>query len=272
MPLSINTNLFALNAQRNLNKTQAPLTTAMQRLSSTLRINSAKDDAAGLAIATRMTTQIIGLQQAVRNTNDGISVIQTAEGAIDEINYALQRMRELAVQSAHGIYTDDDRESMNAEFQALIDEIDRIADQTKFNDTVLLDGTFNVNLQVGYESGNTITLEIANFTATGLGVDELDISDTTGANAALDALLIARDTVASERGNLGALLNRLESTVRNLENIVENLSASRSRIMDADFAVETANFTKALIMQQAGISVLAQANTLPQNVLALLQR
>ncbi len=498
MPLSINTNLFALNAQRNLNRTQAPLTTAMQRLSSTLRINSAKDDAAGLAIATRMTRQINGLTVAIRNANDGLSIAQSAEGAMDEYINALQRMNELAEQAA-SYNTTMDRNSLNQEVSQLIDELSRIVNQTRYNGERILAGGFNADIQVGVEVNETINISISNLSPTTMGVasnysavnnfndsqlatriarayanglaanfsiegvthgaaigtntnsitkinrinqytnltgvsafgygngfvglsfdptgvsnatidagalvingvsigpasttgtygdlaDSLvtainaktaehgvvavrvndlnqdttgddsaivlinrtgaaitvtandsvdndittffspgtstvgvgangaivlvdDVGDTTlsfdsvgtalaivgdntsanvslsntylnsisvttaaNANMAILTLKSAMETLNSEKAILGAKLNRFESVIRNLDNVRENISAARSRIMDADFAIETTNLTKALIMQQAGISVLAQANTLPQNVLALLQR
>jgi flagellin len=491
MPLSINTNIFALNAQRNLNRSQAPLTTAMQRLSSTLRINSAKDDAAGLAIATRMTRQINGLSVAMRNANDGLSIAQSAEGAMDEMVFALQRMNELAEQAA-SYNTSLDRSSMNQEVSQLIDELSRIVNQTRYNGEKLLAGGFNADIQVGIEVNETINIAISDLSPTTMGVatnyatinglSNADLADriaeayiaatvaaptlegvtigaltqytlssakisninsytsstgvtafgygngligatytpatlnansiaggalvingisidavsagttnstladnlvtainnktsqhgvtavkvaltggnesitlinrtgaaitatantsvdpdiatffaagttsinagangavvlndklndttvtydaaptglsitgvsadsTTLANSAVNAQVItsassanlailtfkeAMETFNSEKAILGAKLNRFESVVRNLDNIRENISAARSRIMDADFAVETTNLTKAMIMQQAGISVLAQANTLPQNVLALLQR
>lgn len=478
MPLSINTNIFALNAQRNLNRTQAPLTTAMQRLSSTLRINSAKDDAAGLAIATRMTRQVNGLSVAMRNANDGISITQTAEGAMDEMIYALQRMNELAEQAA-SYNTSLDRSSMNQEVSQLIDEMSRIVNQTRYNGEKLLAGGFNADIQVGVEVNETINVNISNLSPTTMGVasnyttinaldnagyaarartmftagntattdtingvamgvaftanttksidkiaainaktashgvtafsygnasigtsnaangnfasgdivingisidggadvaalvaninaktgqhgvvangaatDRLVLFNRTGgaitmtvnssaaaaasgfaagttsvgagenglivlnqrlgstsvtfgggvtlddsitgadgnptlANSPVNAQVItsaasanlailtfkeAMETFNAEKAILGSKMNRFESTIRNLDNVRENISGARSRIMDADFAVETSNLTKAMIMQQAGISVLAQANTLPQNVLALLQR
>ncbi len=474
MPLSINTNLFALNAQRNLNKTQAPLTQAMQRLSSTLRINSAKDDAAGLAIATRMTRQVNGLSVAMRNANDGTSIAQTAEGAMDEMLYALQKMNELATQAA-SYNTSLDRSSLNQEVAQLIDEMSRIVSQTRYNGEKILAGGFNADIQVGVEVNETININITNLSPTSIGVastynalqnlndadfaararlaystgssanpaiNNVSISSSaispntksankialinattashgvsafnygnslvggtiatgtfaageiiingisinggddttliarinektslhgvtavnsggtlvfmnrtgaainvtiaggaitvtgmaagvhtmaagenglivlnqrygqttvtfdaaatgeslTGVSAATTATLVnapvstqvitsaaaanlailafkeAMEVFNAERSIIGAKLNRFESTIRNLDNVRENISAAKSRIMDADFAVETSNLTKALIMQQAGISVLAQANTLPQNVLALLQR
>ncbi len=480
MPLSINTNIFALNAQRNLNKAQAPLTTAMQRLSSTLRINSAKDDAAGLAIATRMTRQINGLSVAMRNANDGLSIAQSAEGAMDEMVFALQRMNELAEQAA-SYNTSLDRDSMNKEVNQLIEELGRIVNQTRYNGEKLLAGGFNADIQVGVEvnetininitnlaptrigmassystvsglnntdfaararltytsalaatdtinniqvgtavsansnsinkinainqktgshgvtalsfgnyqvgannaadgafaggdivingvsiaggttvanlvdninaktgehgvtavgaalgtlvlysgtatakTSNAITLKVSgagntvsgfttgthsvaagenglivlnqkynnttvNFSGAGVGdaivgvngtsttlvnssVNEQVITSASAANLAILTFKEAMETFNAEKSILGAKLNRLESTIRNLDNVRENISSAKSRIMDADFAVETSNMTKALIMQQAGISVLAQANTLPQNVLALLQR
>ncbi|MCG5513019.1 flagellin [Ectothiorhodospira shaposhnikovii] len=265
----INTNVSSLNAQRNLNNTQAQLQTSLQRLSSGMRINSAKDDAAGLAISERFTAQIRGLNQAARNANDGISLVQTAEGGLSEISNNLQRMRELAVQAASGTYTDaEDRAAMDAEYQALADEIGRIATDVTFNDVDLFDGSLDVDIQVGANSGQVINIALADdFTGLAFG----DLTDVANANTELDALDGFIDQVASARADLGAIQNRLESAVATLNNTSENLSAARSRIMDADFAAETAELTRTQILQQAGVSVLAQANTAPQSVLALLQ-
>jgi len=374
MSLTINTNFVSINAQKNLNKTQGLLQTSMQRLSSGLRINSAKDDAAGIAIASRMTSQVRGLSQAVRNANNAVSLVQTMEGGLDEIHNMLQRMRELAVQAADDSNTSTDRNSLNAEFQALKTEIDRIANSTKFNNQNVLNGgfgssisnlgtslsaangieditsngaaagTYTLTVAAGTNSGKKLTLTVGtqsqviddvavptglnntevNFTALGvkvtinaqiqniaanntfdvtsgsgtfqIGSDNAlnntisissvdarvsalssnlvtaDITNLANAQSSIDYVQTAINNVLTKKGDLGAINNRLEYTVANLNNIIENVSAARSRVMDADFAVETANMTKAMILQQAGISVLAQANQSPQQVLALLGR
>lgn len=382
MPQVINTNVASLNSQRSLNSSQGALNTALQRLSSGLRINSAKDDAAGLAISERMTAQIRGLNQAARNANDGISLAQTAEGALAEVGNNLQRMRELAVQASNGTNTQEDRDALNAEFTQLQAEIQRVAEQTKFNGTELLDGSFTgVAFQIGANSGETITISsIANvqtaalggtltrFTetvnATGLtgfataisagdviingtdigaigaaanaqerasqlaeainrvsaqtkvsasydtvtgdltltskaalavtgalddpdvagienattgtsttttGISALNVSGFTDAQMAIDQLDNALKEINTNRADLGAIQNRFSSVVANLQATSENLSASRSRIQDADFAAETAALTRAQILQQAGVAMLAQANALPNNVLSLLR-
>ena len=381
MPQTINTNIMSLNAQRNLNQTQNALSTSIQRLSSGLRINSAKDDAAGLAISERMTTQVRGLNQAVRNANDGISLAQTAEGALAEITNNLQRIRELSVQSSNGTNSQSDRDALNAEVTQLKAEIQRVAEQTSFNGTALLDGTFSgVQFQVGANAGETITVSsIVNAQTASLGgtftrvtgsfnasaltgfataiaaggvtVNGTDIgaiagaanaqeragqlveainrvSPTTGVGASYDqvtgdvtltssaAITIAGTTnsatvagaangafgaststtgistlnvssftdaqfaigqidsaltaVNSARADLGAIQNRFESTIANLSTTSENVAAARGRIRDADFAMETAELTRAQILQQAGTAMVAQANTLPQSVLSLL--
>ena len=278
MSLTINTNVASLNAQRNLGSSQSALAKSMQRLSSGLRINSAKDDAAGLGISDRMTGQIRGLNQAVRNANDGISLAQTAEGALQETTNILQRMRELAVQAANGSNTSTDRDSLNAEFGQLQAEIERIAGTTQFNGKNLLDGTFSAGqgtFQIGANSGQTIAFSIGGMAATSLNVDAAAIhiaGSATYANiaSAITAIDTAIDTVGSQRGELGAVQNRFESTISNLSNISENLSAARSRIMDADIAQETSSMTKFNILQQAGVSILAQANQAPQLALSLL--
>jgi flagellin len=375
MPQIINTNIPSLNAQRNLNTSQTSLATALQRLSSGLRINSAKDDAAGLAISERFTTQIRGLNQAARNANDGISLSQTAEGAMGEITNNLQRIRELAVQSSNATNSASDREALQAEVDQLVSEIQRVATQTEFNGTKLLDGSFTgLSFQVGANAGQLITVsEIANaqtsalggtkfaadatgtvsaataitgLTINGITIDataatanaasqaaalvakinekvadtgvyatvtggasikleslvanrdlvianvstsgltagttaaasstatyasSLDISTFVGAQRALGIADTALTEVNSSRADLGAVQNRFQSVIANLQTTAENLTASRSRIMDADFAQETANLTRAQILQQAGVAMLAQANALPQNVLTLLQ-
>ncbi|MBE0440278.1 MAG: flagellin [Gammaproteobacteria bacterium] len=374
----INTNVASLNAQRNLTSSQSSLATSLQRLSSGLRINSAKDDAAGLAISDRFTTQIRGLNQAARNANDAISLSQTAEGALGELSTNLQRIRELAVQSANATNSSSDRAAIDLEVQQRLAEVERISSQTSFNGQKILDGTFgNAAFQVGANVGETITIDLAtsmrpgaigklatatsvdlsdvidpeaapplsltvnddfkitlgdstavsvadgpytsaqdlvdavntalagNATATlnddgtmsifsdedvtisgtvglttlGLaGFTEADgsltggnILDVAGSNDIIRRTDSALTSISDLRSTFGAIQNRFESTITNLNTAVENLSASRSRIMDADFAAETANLTRAQILQQAGTAMLAQANALPQNVLSLLQ-
>jgi len=273
--LTVNTNISSLNAQRNLTGSQSTLATSLQRLSSGLRINSAKDDAAGLAISNRMTSQINGLNQAARNANDAISLAQTAEGALDEVTGMLQRMRELAVQSVNDTNTSTDRASLNAEFQQLSSEIQRISTTTSFNGKNVLDGTLgNATFQVGANADETITVNIN--TAMGTSAGALDIATNTvsmasTATSSITAIDDALEEVDTFRGTLGAVQSRFESTIANVSNIAENVSAARSRIVDADFALETANLTKAQILQQAGVAMLSQANQLPQTALSLLQ-
>lgn len=276
MALGINTNVASLNAQNQLNRSQGLSDQALQRLSSGLRINSAKDDAAGLAISTRFDTQIRGLNVAQRNANDGISMVQTAEGGLNETVGNLQRIRELAVQAANGSNTDEDRTLLQAEVTQRLDEITRISSDTQFNGQSVLDGQLNsgaaVSFQVGANAGQTIDVAFdQDMSASGLSVSAIDISTASGASAALDTLDTALDTVNSFRSDLGAVQNRFESTINNLATNIENLSASNSRIVDADFAAETAKLSKANVLQQAGISVLAQANARPNQVLSLLQ-
>lgn len=290
MALTINTNVASLNAQRNLSGSQSALGTAMQRLSSGLRVNSAKDDAAGLAISNRMTSQIRGLNQAVRNANDGISLAQTAEGALQETTNLLQRMRELAVQSSNDTNSSEDRASLQAEVSQLIEELDRIASTTKFNGRGLLNGSTNAaQFQVGADANQTISITIAQVSAgalgnyvaaagsgstatpaTGVTIASVTVSTATDAQAAIGSIDAAIGQIDTIRGDLGAVQNRFESTISNLSNISENLSAARSRILDADIAQETSNMTKYNILQQAGVSILAQANQAPQLALSLL--
>lgn len=273
----INTNITALIGQNNLNKSQSAQQTAMERLSSGLRINSAKDDAAGQAIANRMSAQINGLAQAQRNANDGISMAQTAEGALGQINDNVQRIRELTVQAANDTNSADDLQSIQDEIDARIEEIDRISAQTQFNGTAVLAGEDGADLeayiQVGANDGEGITITIAEITAETLGINDLDVTDADfGADG--DNLLAdlddALNTIDSLRSDLGAIQNRFEDAINNLQTNETNLTAARSRIEDADYAVEVANMTRANILQQAGTSVLAQANQTPQNVLSLL--
>jgi len=284
MPQVINTNMMSLNSQRALNRSQMSMQTSLERLSSGLRINRAKDDAAGLAIAERITSQVRGLDQAIRNANDGISMLQTAEGALDELTNALQRMRELAIQARNGTYNATDRASLNDEYAALKAEIVRITDVTEFNNVNLLGNTGSLDLQVGWENGadNLIAVATKDLVAASLGSGGIlsvvdsgagspSIGSAGSASGALAVLDTAINNVTNLRADFGAIQNRLESAVRNMENVIENQSAARSRIQDADFARETANLTRTQILQQAGTAMLAQANQLPQNVLSLLQ-
>ena len=339
MAMTINTNVVSLNSQRNLSLSGGSLATSMQRLSSGLRVNSAKDDAAGLAIAERMNAQTKGLAVAARNANDGISLAQTAEGALGKVGDMLQRMRELAVQSANATNSDSDRKAMQAEVSQLISEVDRVAKTSEFNGTKLLNGSFaGAVFQIGAGAGDNITVGgITNATAASLGstadygkddttnvdmtlaaakqlvedtnkltadngktaymveavsgnadeydviildangtgtsssVSAIDIKTQAGAWEALQVIDEAMDAVSSARGDLGALQTRFEKTVENIDIQNENISAARGRIVDADFAAETANLSRSQILQQAGTAMVAQANQLPQNVLSLLR-
>jgi flagellin len=267
MPMTINTNMISLNAQRNLNTSQSSLATSMQRLSSGLRVNSAGDDAAGLAIATRMNAQIKGINVAIRNANDGISLAQTAEGALSTVTDALQRMRELAVQSMNGSNGSGDRANLDTEFQALSSEIIRIATQTKFNGTAIIGASSGAQVfQVGANNGDTLTITTTTVTSVAGGV-----STTTLAGAAITALDGMLDTISTSRASYGAAISRFGFAISNLQITGENQSAARGRIMDADFAAETSNLSRAQILQQAGSAMVAQANQLPQTVLTLLR-
>ena len=268
----INTNIASLNAQRNLSSSQSALNTSLERLSSGLRINSAKDDAAGLAISERMTAQIRGLNQAARNANDGISLAQTAEGALKEIGNNLQRIRELAVQSANATNSSTDRAALDKEVTALKAEIDRVSTTTAFNGAKLLDGNFSSqNFQVGANASETITFTTIAKSDTGTLGASGSVSNVSDATALITAVDTALQTVNGTRAELGAIQNRFSSVVSSLQTTSENLSASRSRIQDADFAAETAALTRGQILQQAGVAMLAQANALPNNVLSLLR-
>jgi len=270
MSLFVSTNAASLNGQNNLNKSTGALQTSMQRLSSGMRINSAKDDAAGLQISNRLTSQINGLGVAQRNAQDGISMAQTAEGALQESTNILHRMRDLAVQASNASVSTADRTSISKEVTALTSELDRISDTTKFGDTALLDGTFTAkSFLVGANAGENISFGIANMDTATLAVDT-SYANQAAASAAIAKIDTAIGTVDSARADLGAVQNRFEHTISNLGNIQENVSASRSRIRDTDFATETANMTKNQILQQAGTSILAQANQLPQAALSLL--
>ena len=270
----INTNVYSLNSQRALTNSQASMQTSLERLSSGLRINRAKDDAAGLAISERFTAQIRGLEQANRNANDGISMLQTGEGAMAEIANSLQRMRELAVQSINDSVSADDKISLSQEYEALAAEITRNTDSTEFNGTAVIGAAATLTFQIGFEANanNQVTVTTVDVNAaSGVGsVVAGTISTKASASYMVAALDVALNKVSELRADFGAAQNRLESTVRNNANIIENQSAARSRIMDADFARETANLTRTQILQQAGTAMLAQANSLPQNVLSLL--
>ncbi len=288
MPQTINTNLVSLNAQRNLSTSQSQLATSMQRLSSGLRVNSAKDDAAGLAIAERMHTQVRGMNVAMRNANDGISMAQVGEGALGKVGELFQRMRELSVQSANGTNTSADRLSLNQEFVQLAQEATRTLGGTLFNSQNILATTNNASFQIG--ANNTTDIDQLTVTAfdwvsnteintilgtaiiSGTDLPAMQITDVTGARAAMTSIDAAIDAVNNQRATFGAVQNRFENVVATLMVSAENQSAARSRIMDADYAAETANLSRAQILQQAGNAMVAQANQLPQQVLSLLQR
>ncbi|MBO8142815.1 MAG: flagellin [Firmicutes bacterium] len=268
--MRINNNIMALNAHRQLAINTDAASKAMEKLSSGLRINRAGDDAAGLAISEKMRGQIRGLRMAAKNAQDGISLIQTAEGALNESHAILQRMRELAVQSANDTNTDADRSELQKEITQLIEELDRIASDTEFNTQKLLDGTFSGSIHIGANAGQSLSVSIGDMSANGLGVDGVDISTQTGADSAITTIDSAIATLSSERAQLGAWQNRLEHTIANLNNAAENLQAAESRIRDVDMAAEMMNFTKYQILQQASTAMLAQANLAPQSVLQLL--
>lgn len=274
MSLFVNTNVSAINAQRQLLTSGNSLDTAFKRLSSGFRINSAADDAAGLQISNRLSSQINGLNQAISNANDGISLAQTAEGAMDEITNSLQRIRVLAVQSQNGINSSADRVALQKEVSALKTEISRIATTTQFGGLNLLGGKFSAKFLVGANAGQNISVNLSRtgggYGASGLGIAALSISSVAGASAAIASIDSAIKTIDSTRADLGALQNRFQSTIRNLSNIVENVSAARSRIRDTDFAKETAELTRSQIMQQASTTILSQANQRPQAALSLL--
>jgi flagellin len=266
MPMMINTNVVSMNAQRNLNSSQNSLATSMQRLSSGLRINSAKDDAAGLAIADRMNAQVRGINVAIRNANDGISLAQTAEGALATVSDALQRMRELAVQAQNGSNGTSDRANLDTEYQQLSAEITRIAAQTKFNGTAIIAATTATVFQVGANNGDTLTVTTSGVTTVAGGLTTAALAST--AVAALDTAL---DLISTNRATYGAAMNRFGFAISNLSITGENQSAARGRIIDADFAVETANLSRSQILQQAGSAMVAQANQLSNNVMSLLR-
>ncbi|WP_421133865.1 flagellin [Alteromonas sp. A079] len=280
MSMFVNTNVSSLNAQRQLFDVSKSLSTSFERLSSGFRINSASDDAAGLQITDRMTSQVQGLNQAVRNANDAISLSQTAEGALSETTTALQRIRTLAVQSQNGINSSADRVALQKEVSALRTEISRISTTTQFAGVNLLSGDFSAKFLVGANAGQTISVNLSSqaltragvngFSATGLGITANDVLTTGNASAMLGNIDTAISAIGGLRADLGALQNRFQSTIRNLSNISENVSAARSQIKDTDFATETANLTRNQIIQQASTTVLSQANQRPQAALSLL--
>ena len=274
MGLRVNTNVTSINAQRNLSQVTNKLSTNFRRLSTGLRISSAADDAAGLAISERLRSQVRSLDQAKRNANDGISMVQTAEGALNEVSSILTRLRELSIQANNGTVSDTDKDTLNEEFTSLVNEIDRIGNSTEFNDIKLLDGSSStVSFQVGFgTTANVDTLDVTlqEATASNLGLSSLDIGSTGSQTGAITAIDDAINTVSGLRGSLGAVQNRLGSTINNLAIQTENLSAAESRIRDVDVAYETAQLTRNNILQQASISVLAQANAQPQSALQLL--
>ena len=277
--MRIQHNISALNAHRQLGSNQTAIGKNLEKLSSGYRINRAGDDAAGLAISEKMRSQIKGLETAQKNAQDGISLVQTAEGALTEVHSMLNRMTELATQSANGTYDDDvDRKNLQSEVNSLLSEIDRIADSTNFNGTKLLNGagaigSSGLKLQVGDTagSGQVVKVEISSMKASGLGISGLSISGQADASAAISTIKTAIDTVSSTRGDLGAIQNRLEHTINNLGVTAENMTAAESRIRDVDMAKEMMEFTKNNILSQAATSMLAQANQTPQGVLQLLQ-
>ncbi len=281
MALTINTNIASLNAQRNLSSSQGSLETSLRRLSSGLRVNSAKDDAAGLFSIQKMTADIRGLNQAVRNAQDGISLAQTGEGAMDQVQTAIQRIREIAVQSSNA--TVEDRTGLQAEVDQLTQEISRIVQTTEFNGQKLLDGTTSsLTFQIGQDGVSSNQISVSGLDLTALTAYDSDLTATgtvdvstaaaaSGAIAGLDSATTGNDFVSSSRATFGAVQNRFEAVISNLTTYSENLSAARSRIQDTDFAMETANLTRAQILQQAGVAMLSQANALPQTALSLLQ-
>jgi flagellin len=278
MASTINTNLVSLNAQRNLGTTQSMLATAVQRLSSGLRVNSAKDDAAGLAIAERMNAQVRGMNVAIRNANDGISLAQTAEGALGQVGDMLQRMRELAVQSTNATNGSSDRTNLDSEFQQLADEIDRTLAGTQFNGLAILGASAgSMTFQIGAGTSSNDTLGVSttrldnNASITAVTGATSDITTAAKATTAITNIDTALDLVNGQRATYGAIQNRFDAIISTLQVSSENQTAARSRIMDADFASETASLTRAQVLQQAGMAMLSQANATPNSVLALLR-
>jgi len=280
MPQTINTNIASLNAQRNLSMSQGSLAVSMQRLSSGMRVNSAKDDAAGLAIAERMNTQVRGMNVAIRNANDGISLAQTAEGALGKVSDSLQRMRELSVQARNATNTGADLDSIGKEYGELTLEIQRVLGGTTFNGKKILgaDAVLPQEFQIGPNTGSEDTIIVSttdltvDATITGVTTSAITFASTTAdLKTVIDNIDTALNTISGQRATLGASQNRIEAVISNLQVSVENQSAARSRIMDADYAAETSNLSRTQILQQAGNAMVAQANQMPQQVLSLLK-
>lgn len=271
MSMIVNTNIASMVAQKNLSAATSRLQGNYSRLSSGLRITSASEDPSGLEVSERLRSKVRAWGVAGRNTQDGISLAQTAEGALNEVTNMLSRMRELATQSSNGTLSDNDRETLDSEFQELVSEIDRIAETTEYNDIQLLDGSAtSTDFQVGIDAGDTITVDLQDTTSSTLGISTLDVTDVTNSSAAITAIEDAIDTVNGARGELGSSMNRLRSAFVNSQTQRENLSAAESRIRDVDVAMETADMTRNGILQQAAVSVLSQANVAPQLALRLL--
>ncbi|MGR2679964.1 flagellin N-terminal helical domain-containing protein [Chromobacterium haemolyticum] len=282
MAITVNTNIASLNAQRNLGSSNSSLQVSLQRLSSGLRVNSAKDDAAGLAISQTLTSAIRGNNQAIKNANDGISVGQTAEGALGQIANNMQRIREIAVQASNGSVSNTNRSQLQSEVDQLTQEISRIVQTTQFNGTSLLSGGSVLTFQVGSSGAATNQVSISSTDLTSAGTlnaynssltntGTISVTTQAGASAALSSLDADIAQISNIRSTFGAVQNRFDAVVSNLQNYTENLTAANSRIMDVDFAAETANLTKNQILQQAGTSILKNANSLPQSALTLLQ-
>ena len=274
MGLRVNTNIASINAQRNLSTVNGKLSDNFRRLATGLRISTAADDAAGLAISERLRSQVRSLDQAKRNANDGISLVQTAEGSLNEVSSILVRLRELAIQSSNGTVSNQDKDTLDQEFQDLVSEVNRIGQSTEFNGIKLLDGSSSsVSFQVGFgtsASVDQISVSLSAALSTSLSLNTLDIGSGGSSSIAITQIDSAINTVSSLRGTLGATQNRLNSSISNLGIQVENLSAAESRIRDVDVAFETAQLTRNSILQQASISVLAQSNAQPQSALALI--
>ncbi|QSX39689.1 flagellin N-terminal helical domain-containing protein [Shewanella cyperi] len=271
MAITVNTNVTSLKAQKNLNASGSALATSMERLSSGMRINSAKDDAAGLAISNRLNSQVRGLEVGMRNANDAISVAQIAEGAMQEQTNMLQRMRDLSVQAVNGANSTSDRDALQAEIDQLALEITAISSTTAFGNTKLLDSSFNAkSFQVGHQGGETVSVTISATDATNLGVGALLVSSDTAASTSIVAIDAALKSIDTQRAKLGAIQNRLSHNISNSANTQANVADAKSRIVDVDFAKETSAMTKHQVLQQTGSAMLAQANQLPQVALSLL--
>ena len=272
MALRIQTNIEAMDAHRNLVNTSSQLSASMERLSSGYRINKAADDAAGLAISEKLAAQVSGLDQASRNAQDAVSLVQTADGSMNEVQSMLQRVRDLAVEYNNGTLSDSDKASITNEVAQLCSEINRIASQTKFNDIPLLSGGGSITFQVGADDGETVSVSALNLFGSGASFDiDASVFNFTGATVSIASIDTAIDNVSTARSTFGAVQNRLQHTLNNLATYQENLSASESQIKDVDMAAEMVNFTKLQVLQQAGTSMLSQANSQSQGVLRLLQ-